>query len=97
MKVWVHGSVTKMAYHYFHVFTGTPDKAGYVEIEKSLIEFGSHGDKQNFQKPGEKIFIGAQAVSEGRYDLHDKVITFIIKGIFEEDFVLDDKIFKVIK
>lgn len=101
MKVWVHGSIdnknrsstNQPAYKYFHVFTGNADHEGYVEIEKSLIEFGYPG--QNFQRPGEKIFLGMRAISDNKYDLHDNVITFIIKGIFEGDFVLEGNRFKV--
>lgn len=103
MKVWVKTSIDQSvrsedntpAIKYMHVFTGKDDPEGYVIIDKSLIEFADHQNRRNFQKPGEKIFLSNRAIDDGQYDLHDNIITFIIKGIFEGDFVLNGNSFRI--
>lgn len=97
MKVWIYGAVIDKAYKYFHVFTGVKinEDPGYVYIDKSLIEFGNHSIKQHFQKSGEKTFIGEIAIKDGEYDLQKNIVPFIVKGIFEGDFILENKSFKI--
>lgn len=64
---------------YFHVFSGEHYK-GYVTIDKSYFEFGM--PKQNFQKPGEEIFIGSSK-TETDSEMRHMLIESILSGDFD--------------
>ena len=91
MKVWRHGGVIKGKIKYIHVFDGFRSKNDdYVIIRKSLIEFGKEG--QNFQRPGEQIFMGQTGTNTHEYS---DVKKDIISWLFEDVFELEGKRFKV--
>lgn len=77
-------------FKYVHIFTGKRFSDQYVEIDKSIIEFGDHAHKQNFQKPGERIFAPK---SRPRYELKD-VLQWIIEDMFKGRFDLSKASFR---
>jgi len=64
---------------YFHIFSGEHYK-GYVTIEESYFEFGM--PKQNFQKPGEEIFVGSSK-TETDNELRHMLIELILMDGFD--------------
>jgi len=93
MKVWVYTARTpNKKFNYVHVFTGKRHTyhSERIKIDRSILEFGGHAWRQNFQKPGEEIFLPSRIQQR---DL--KVVAqWIIKDMFKGRFDLGRTSFK---